>query len=374
MAFQLSECINADPRRRAVIPDLCAQRLNEAVRASLMRNMKQMMHLRELAGACAAAGVPFILLKGLWLTQCVYRDLRARTSSDIDLLLRPEDVPRFTGVVRDLGFDVPAEVSDLRDAAPAMNEFPLIHHEQKSYFDVHWSLTHPSYDAAVDEDVLWQRSIVADIAGIPCRTLSVEDHLVYLCFHAALHHYFQYVGPRVLLDVARVIADPPSPIDWDELSHRARAMKYDRGVWLMFDLVRVHLGVQPPQAVIDALRPAGNAAEIRDAATEAMFLDGRPHESLPWSLAPILNEPSLRKRTVALWRRLVPSRDELAVMFRIEGEDGNVRWLHLRRWASLAERHVPRLLSLLSGNRKRVAELKRTRLIRRWLSANQSPR
>lgn len=368
VAFQLSECVNADPRRRALIPDACLHRLSEAVRATLMRNMRQIMHLREMVGACDAAGVPVILLKGLWLTHRVYGDLRARTSSDIDLLLRREDMPRFTQVARDLGFDLPAGANDLCDLAPAMNEFPLIHPEQKSYFDMHWSLTHPSHDAPIDEDLLWRRSTVVDIAGTPCRTLRVEDHLVYLCFHAALHHYFQYVGPRALLDVARVIADPPSPIDWDDLSERARGMKYERAVWLVFDLVREHLGIQPPQAVIDALRPGGNSAEIRNAATEAIFLDGRPHDSLPWSLAPILNEPSLRKRSVALWRSLVPSRQELATRFRIQGEDGDIRWLHLRRWVSLLEHHLPKLVSLVSGNRKRAAELKRTRLIRRWLS------
>ena len=367
VAFQLSECVNADPRRRTLIPDACLDRLSQAVRTTLMRNMRQIMHLREMAGACAAAGVPVILLKGLWLTDRVYRDLRARASGDIDLLFRREDMPRFTRVARDLGFDLRADTESLCDLAPATNEFTLIHPERKSRFDIHWSLTHPLHDAPIDEDLFWRRSTIVDIAGTPCRTLRVEDHLVYLCYHTALHHYFQYVGPRALLDVARVIADPPSPIDWDDLTETARRMNYERGVWLVFDLVREHLGIRPPQAVIDALRPVANSEEVRNAATEAIFLDDRPHDSLPWLLPAILNEPSL-VRSVALWRRMVPSRQELAARFRTRDEDGHIRWLHLRRWRSLLEHDLPKVVSLLGGNRKRAAELKRTRLIRRWLS------
>ena len=334
LAFQLTET------GQGTIPADCMERLNESVRATLMRNMKQLMHLREMVGACDAAGVNTILLKGLWLTQCVYRNLKARSSSDIDLLIRRDDLPRFTHVVRSLGFDVPG-------AKPPANEVTLTHPEQKSRFDLHWSL-----EAPLDEDAFWRRSIVVDIAGTPCRTLSVEDHLIYLCLHAALQHYFQYVGPRALLDIGKLIASPPAPIDWDAVIERTRSMKCERAVWLVFDLVREHVGIEPPVPVMEALRPVDNAAEIRSAATDAIFLDIRPYESLPWSLASILNEPSLPRRSLALWRRTSDP----------------------RRWWSLIERHLPKLVSLVSGNRKRAAELKRTRLIRAWLSAPQSAR
>ena len=35
-----------------------------------------------------AGGIPLLVMKGLWLVENVYRDLKARHSGDIDLLVR----------------------------------------------------------------------------------------------------------------------------------------------------------------------------------------------------------------------------------------------------------------------------------------------
>ena len=103
-----------------------------------------------------------MLLKGLWLVETVYRDIRARSSSDIDLLFRPEDMPRFTQLAKELGFDLPASVADIRDLMPAKNEFSLIHSfndtQSPIHWDLHWSLSHPLKDRPIDEEKLWDRS------------------------------------------------------------------------------------------------------------------------------------------------------------------------------------------------------------------------
>ena len=91
-------------------------------------------------------------MKGLWLVENVYRDLKARHSGDIDLLVRPEDMPRCTRLVRTLGFKVPGDIGDVREITAANQEFSLFNPATGTGFDLHCSLTHLREEAPVDDD------------------------------------------------------------------------------------------------------------------------------------------------------------------------------------------------------------------------------
>ncbi|MDP2324928.1 MAG: nucleotidyltransferase family protein, partial [Gammaproteobacteria bacterium] len=172
------------------------------IRHTTVRNALQHRHLKALLAACERKAIPVLLTKGLWLVHCVYRNAAARDSGDIDLLFHPEDMARFTEVARELGYEVPGDGASLSAGAHSTNEFALRHPDCGLLVDVHWSLTNPVTETPVDEGLLWERSELVDIAGVPCRTPNLEDHLLYLCFHAAMHHKFWAVGPRCLYDVA----------------------------------------------------------------------------------------------------------------------------------------------------------------------------
>ena len=281
MAFQVKAFFEAKSQFDGIVPQVCLDQLGNRVRETLMNNLLQQAHLRDMLALLKEANIPVILLKGLWLGETVYRDLKARATGDIDLLLRLEDMPRFTKLALERGFDLPKNTANICDLAPACNEFPLVNPTRKSFFDIHWALTRPPIEAPVDEERFWQRSEIYTIAGKPCRTLCVEDHLLYLCFHAAVHHHFCYIGPRALLDIACLIAQPPRPIDWDDLVIRSRELAWERGVWLMLDLTRMQLGSPIPQSILDQLYPAGGDDQfIHSIAMNAIFLDQQNKDNL----------------------------------------------------------------------------------------------
>jgi hypothetical protein len=366
LAFQLAAWIAADPDRGASTAGACLPRLDHAVRRIVIHNLRQQRSLRQLLTACEATDVPAILLKGLWQTELVYRDLGARPAGDIDLLVRPGDMPRFTRLVATLGFDLPAGVADLRDLAPGLNEFTLLR-PGHAPVDVHWQLTRPIEECAVDEETLWRRSETVTLAGLPCRSLRLEDHLLYICFHAAIHHRFTQIGPRALVDVARLIAEPPRPIEWSLLTNTAKEFGWSRGVWLILDLVREHLGVEPPPAVLRALRPlGGDEMTARDAAMGAIFLHRPP--SVSQNVARLLDEPSLRGRTSVLIDRLFPPRDYIARRFDTPPRTPGFHWLYVRRWLSLFRNHLPTMARMAAAPGSYDAELKQAWLDR-WIAA-----
>jgi hypothetical protein len=53
--------------------------------------------------AYEAEGIPLLLKKGLWIIKKLYQNMATRLSGDIDILLKPEDMPRCTRLVQRLG-------------------------------------------------------------------------------------------------------------------------------------------------------------------------------------------------------------------------------------------------------------------------------
>lgn len=350
-----------------VVPSDWLKKPVAQIRHASVRNVLQLRRLQQLLEACEREGIPVMLAKGLWLVHCIYRDAAARESGDIDLLFRPQDMPRFARVAQALGFEVPPDGVSLSAQAQSTNEYALRHPQSGLLVDVHWSLTNPSQEAPVDEPLLWERSEVVDLGGVPCRTLNVEDHLLYLCFHAAVHHKFWAVGPRCLYDVAMVIYQPPRPIRWEELGARARALGWERAAWLMFSLVEEHLGVRVPAPVMQALHRQSPADDgVRRAAVDAIFA-AQEQKSLYRHLARLLAPQPWAARRTALRRLLLPSRVQMTNQFGVSPSAPT--WLlHVKRWSLKLRDWTPEVGALLLGSSAQRKELERTRQIERWLA------
>lgn len=335
-----------------------------------MHNMAQQGQLCRMLAACDAANIPVVLLKGLWLAETVYRDIKARPTGDIDLLFQPSDMPRFTLVARELGFAFHQGVTDLRDLAPWNNEYSLVHCKGQGHFDIHWAVTHPGLEKNVDESKLWSRSEIVTLAGRSCRSLGVEDHLLYLCFHAGTHHQFKHVGPRGLLDVALLLAKPPRPINWTDLSNRAFELGWSRTAWLVFELVRENLGVSPPAEVIQALRPLDvDNNEIFGAALEALLCDQKHKESVTEKMIVFNDKNNFVKKLLFIIKEVIFVDKKLIVrQFNVPVNAPGFLGLYVKRWLLLLRTRLPQLVRIAVGERLVQAELRRSRKIAQWLN------
>lgn len=370
LAYQLSEYLKSDPGRCYLAPRDSLVRLNNSVRWTTLYNLRQQFFLRRVLLACQEAEVQVILLKGLWLIETAYQNNKARMSGDIDLLIKPEQMQTFTAIARGLGFTIPARIKNICDLATEVNEYSLVHPDYEAYFDIHWSLTHPADEAAIDEEELWINAEPFLIAGTSCLSLKLEDHLLYLCFHTAIHHRFIYVGPRALLDIASLISTPPREINWTYLSSKAHTYRWQRGVWLSFELTRRYLGAKIPAPVMEHLKTwpdSGHDETIIQTCIEAIFLDQQPDEGLSENLIHMLDEPSLLLRIRYLLKKLFASRAHAAMHLKVGVDSHNILWLYGKRLFLLFRNHVPKLMQVALSNRARLTEIDRARRINEWL-------
>jgi len=100
----------------------------------------QIISLRAMA-ALADAGIRSTALKGPLLGEAIYGDPGRRLSSDIDLLVAPEDLQRAVQVVRELGYAAPTDY--VQDCGLPQLHFVLLHERGEwppveLHWRVHW--------------------------------------------------------------------------------------------------------------------------------------------------------------------------------------------------------------------------------------------
>ena len=175
-----------------------------------------------------------------------------------------------------------------------------------------------------------------------------------------------------MVDIAQAIQTPPRPIDWEAVVARAHKFGWRRGVWLMLDLVREHLGVEPPPSALDALRPEqADDPAIRQAALSAMFLDQQHKEVMGVEVVKLLRQASWADRLTHLVRRLFPAPDFIAGHFQLSIHDARLPWiypwLYVKRWFWILRNNLPKLARLAIRDPQQKSELERSQTLLRWL-------
>jgi len=373
MAHSVDAGLRRHPELMNIVPEQCQAQLKHVQRRTLLINLHRQARLRQMLDALAAEGIPCLLMKGLWIVEMLYGNLAARESGDIDLLFKPEDMPRFTRMAQRLRYGVNLTIADIREIAAGNHEFSLPCPDQTATFDIHWSLTHPHHETPVDEAAIWARAQSYHVAGRSCLSLDKEDHLLLICFHAVNHHQFRHVGLRALVDIGQAITHPSCRIEWEVFWQRAIAMGWDRGAALIFELVRDVLGLPLPKPA-NTTWCATDDVRLRDLALQALIEDQNPSLCIKPEVVKLLNQESFMGWLRQLYHRLFVSENLIKGYFGLPVGQLLSRpalfVLHMRRWRSLVLNNAPTLLALWRGDPARRAELRRATRLQEWLKGD----
>ena len=212
----------------------------------------------QLARVCVALRdeqVPVIVLKGAALAETVYERRALRSMSDLDVLVRREDLTRAEGVLWQLGYESRA---DYFGADEAFREHchhlvPFEHRASEVAVEVHWNLVTAATGTVIDPDRLWERARPATLAGTDALVLAPEDFLLHLCLHATVSHRLE-VKLRDLYDVALLLRRHGGGIDFAEFLGRATGHGLRRCVYVYLELARQLLGAPLDRAWLHELR------------------------------------------------------------------------------------------------------------------------
>jgi len=170
--------------------------------AAAQRSLRMQRQLLSVLDGLRQADVPALAYKGPALSQQLYGDPGLRHFTDLDLLVRPDDVATARDLVLGAGF---AEKHDF-EAVPlellqdAEQEIGFSHPETGLQLDVHWRVG-PRFaaDSLLAEE-LFARSGAVRLLECEIRTPGPHDVVLTLTIHASVH------GWQKIEDVAAVAA------------------------------------------------------------------------------------------------------------------------------------------------------------------------
>ncbi len=234
-----------------LVPENVASRLRDAYRDSARRNLIFTARLFALLDAFEAEGIAAVPLKGPVLAESLYPDPVLRPFSDLDLLVRKQDVPAALRVLTREGYRLSPHFARLRfDTLLSLNFELVFHQEGMPRVDLQWETAPADYPFRFDVEILWRSLGRARIAGREVSNLSPEVLLLFLCVHGAKHLWsrLQWLG-----DVARLAHTQP---DWAGALDLATKAGCVRPLLLGSLLAHELLEAPVPEAVVERARAA----------------------------------------------------------------------------------------------------------------------
>jgi hypothetical protein len=224
--------------------------------------------LARALGALEDVNVHPVVLKGYPLGARLYPEPLLRPTTDVDLLVEDEQVPRASAALRALGLkslDAPAEA------------YHRLHHHHVTFggeqgaVELHFRLL-TGFGAALAAEEALARAQPFDLEGRTVHVLAPDDEVLYLAVHAANHLFSRLAW---LYDVKLLLGQ--SPVDWDQVVARARAAGLQGPAGVAFHLLRRALAAEVPPGVDAALGMGPWHATL----ASQVFCDRRL-EQAPW--------------------------------------------------------------------------------------------
>jgi Uncharacterised nucleotidyltransferase len=219
----------------------------EALRREDQSNAHRALWLTvELLNICRhlqARGLEVLPYKGPVLAEALYGNVALRQFSDLDLLIRGEDLHRIKVALAELGYAPGLRLAQAaeRDYLKSGYEYTFDGARGRNLLEIKWQILPRFYAIGFDVGDFFRRAGAVRIEGQQLRTLCDQDLMLVLCVHAAKHAWRQISWLRDIAHLARSRA-----LDWVELRARAERLGILRIVIQTFLLAHKLLGAELP--------------------------------------------------------------------------------------------------------------------------------
>lgn len=230
-----------------IVPLYIMNDLQVTYQASVYRNVRIYNELGKILKVFETANIPIMALKGAALGEAVYRNIALRPMNDIDLLVKREDLPAVINLLPQMDYhptkpeNIPPEWYYKYSSS--------IHYAKKggtdAEIDLHWNLVEFPGVFPMRTKEVWERAQGLEIGGGKALTLSPEDMLVYLCYHASFHHTLNS-ELRSLCDIAEIIRINAAGINWSNLLRYAAQSRLEHCIYGVLSLVKGFMEVEIP--------------------------------------------------------------------------------------------------------------------------------
>jgi hypothetical protein len=229
------------------IPTTSTQRAEIArLEVELTRaRMWQEQRFNEVMAQLADARIDAWVLKGRATAALDYPDEQLRPTSDLDLLIRGDDVDRTRELFGSLG----AQQRDL-DPTPGygatIGKGGGVTLPDGLEVDLHRTLVAGAFGVRIRVEDLWDQGRAFELGGEQHMTLSIEASLLHHCYHLLI---FGYPRALTLRDVAQLALAPD--LDVDRVLWLARRWRGEVVLAAALRMARREIALAPSNALFD---------------------------------------------------------------------------------------------------------------------------
>lgn len=258
-------------------------------------------HHRRWAKVVAAAGIDVVFLKGFANAHTLYPDPAIRVQGDLDILVRPGDLPRLAEFLTAQGFSGRAPDNNPWGMISDASFLPFVSADGTTHIDVH---IHPdSYPVhrSLSTDIVFAGAAKVDLDDAIIRVPAAE-HALILCATNAAKDKFSVASAGKVIDAIMLLRSG-RPLDWDRITRLARDGGFLlplRALLALLHGLGVAMGETPPglYAPLGGLRGIA-LRQVRDD-FRAGFPQELPLTALLWREATICAEPAVALHNMGL--------------------------------------------------------------------------
>ncbi len=248
-------------------------------RTNTRRSLLLSAELVRLLNLFEAQAIPALPFKGPVLAASAYGNLSLRQFSDLDILVRPQDIEKAKALFLSEGYRMKIErieVTQEQEAAFVRSQsihqfvreaaYPFIHHEKGVTAELHWGIM-PQYFCFPIDSLAWEQSEFVSIAGNKVPNLSPEITLLMLVGHGTKDCWTQLAR---ICDIAELIRSHPQ-LNWTKLIEQARIKGGQRMLFLGLMLARNLLGASLPEEVWQKIQAEKEVELLARQVSERLF-------------------------------------------------------------------------------------------------------
>jgi hypothetical protein len=244
----------------SAVPDDVIRSLRESLFAIASKNLRLTAELAAISATFQSRGIQHIPYKGTVLSQILYGTIAQRSISDIDLIVRPEDVAEARACLEELGFSDGFGLTSGQRLRAIRYGFEYSFIRDGVTVDLHWRLVQNFAWPSLNMDHVWRYLVPFAFFGRDYSVFSPELALAVLCVHSAQHEWLQL---SMFVDLA-VLLSQHRNLDWKTIEELAGDSHSRRSVLVALKLAHDYLGSPLPPRIEEAIEGDPQVGKIAE--------------------------------------------------------------------------------------------------------------
>ena len=255
--------------QRDVVPREIMDQLQKYFLANAGRNIFFTEALRHLLHLLEAHGIPGIPYKGPALAASIYGDIALRQFSDLDILVRKQDVLKCQDIMISEGYRPDFQLTDVnvKHYLRCRNELSFTRNDGRVIVELQWEIVPRYFSVSIPYEYLWNGTHRSSRSGLGFRAISPEVELIILCVHGTKELWARLLWVCDVAEFIRVNQE----LDWDWVIELARALGSSRMLFLGLLLGKDLLDTSVPKKVMQQIEVDPVAGRLARQVNKRLF-------------------------------------------------------------------------------------------------------